>query len=228
MRISGIQDYISIFERVFSALGIQTKPEALLRSIYGNGTIATLEDPDNVYELIDGMFATRNHLVHEVDIAVVGSYLTRDLWTLSEARRVGEATLGCVKLMEAEITNHAPPNFPNRLHSSGQPESELVRIIEAKPALIGTFKKTRRFKLRGKLVHEPVERNDATHYPEHKFGDRRCAPIDLKTVKLMRVPTSTQITWRFAKSTKDQAKITRHSRRDEGSPLEPRGRRRLR
>ena len=81
MRISGIQDYISIFERVFSALGIQTKPETLLRSIYDNGTIATPEDPDNLYELIDGMFATRNHLVHEIDIAVVGSYLTRDLWT---------------------------------------------------------------------------------------------------------------------------------------------------
>jgi hypothetical protein len=127
-RISGIQDYISIFERVFSALGIQNKPEALLRSTYRHGTTATLEDPDNLYEVIDRMFASRNHLVHEIDIAIVGSYLTRDLWTPGEARRLGEATLRCVRLMEAEITKHAPPNFPNRLDSDGQPESELDRL----------------------------------------------------------------------------------------------------
>jgi hypothetical protein len=127
-RISGIQDYISIFKRVFSALGIKAKPETLLRSIYRNGTIATLEDPDNLYELIDGMFMTRNHLVHEIDISVIGSYLTRDLWTPSEARRVGEATLRCVKLIEAEITSYAPANFPNRLDTKGHLERELDRL----------------------------------------------------------------------------------------------------
>jgi hypothetical protein len=127
-RVSGIHDYISIFERVFSALGIQAKPETLLRSNYGNGTFPTLDDPDNLYDVIDRMFASRNHLVHEIDIAVVGSYLTRDLWTPSEARRVGEATLRCVKLIEAEITSHAPANFPNRLDTTGRPESELDRL----------------------------------------------------------------------------------------------------
>lgn len=127
-RVAGIQDYISIFERLFSALGIKAKPETLLRSVYGKGTTPTLEDPDNLYELIDGMFATRNHLVHEIDIAVLGNFVTRDLWTPSEARRVGEATLRCVQLIEAEITEHAPPSFPNRLDSEWQPESELTRL----------------------------------------------------------------------------------------------------
>jgi hypothetical protein len=127
-RVSGVLDYIAIFERVFSALGIQSKPEALLRSTYGNGTLRTLEEPDNLYDVINRMFASRNHLVHEIDIAVVGSYLTRDLRTPSEARREGEAKLRCVKLLEAEITNHAPPNFPNRLDPNGEPEKEQDRL----------------------------------------------------------------------------------------------------
>jgi hypothetical protein len=114
---------------VFSALGIQEKLETLLRSPYGDGsTTATPEDPDTLYDVIEGMFASRNHLVHEIDIAVVGSYLTRDLWTPTQARRAGEATLRCVKLIEAEITSHAPANFPNRLDANGHPESELDRL----------------------------------------------------------------------------------------------------
>jgi hypothetical protein len=127
-RISSIQDYLSIFERVFAALEIKSKPEALLRSTYGNGTTATPEDPHSLYDVIDRMFASRNHLVNEIDIAVIGSYQTRDFWTPSEARRAGEATLRCVKLMETEITNHAPSKFPNKLDPNGDPESELARL----------------------------------------------------------------------------------------------------
>jgi hypothetical protein len=127
-RVSGMQDYVAIFQRVFSALRIKSKPETLLRAAYCNGPAATPEDPDSLYELIERMFASRNHLVHEIDITIIGSYFTRDFWTPSSARRFGEATLRCIKLIEAELTSHAPHNFPNKLDTHGQPESELTSL----------------------------------------------------------------------------------------------------
>jgi len=127
-KVSTAQDYLAIMRRIFEALQLTAKPEQLLRSQLAEPEPWQPESKVTIFDSIDELFRRRNHLVHEIDIAVMAHFSLRDAWSLDDALRVGKGALACIKTMENEITKDAPANFPNRLNADGYPDSELERL----------------------------------------------------------------------------------------------------
>jgi len=124
--ISNIRDYVSVFDRLFDALEVAVNIERELRDIKVD------ETPEiNLYADLDRLFKDRNHLVHEIDISLVGPYTIRDPMSLDEAVIKGKGVIDAIKLIEGHITKHSPESFPNRLTKDGHPEDELEKLKQA-------------------------------------------------------------------------------------------------
>ena len=65
--ISSIEDYMGVFERIFKALGINSKPAALLREVEGEVRPVVPTESIKILDVIENMFSARHHLVHEID-----------------------------------------------------------------------------------------------------------------------------------------------------------------
>jgi hypothetical protein len=126
--VSHINEYLEILKRVFNELGIT---EIIERELRGSKTTIDLyvEGADNsLYGVIDELFELRNRLVHEIGLSTVGHHSLRDVWEPLRAVEFGNAVVAAIKLVEAKITEHTPPDFPNRLDAEGFPEDEIAKL----------------------------------------------------------------------------------------------------
>jgi len=129
-KVSSIQEYVRVFERIFKALEIEADAETLIREAQLKIEGGDSELAESLYTVIDQLFEYRNHLVHEIDLSVIGHFSIRDMWKLERSIRYGKVVVFCIKLLEAQITQHASRRFPNRLDASGYPEDEYEKITE--------------------------------------------------------------------------------------------------
>lgn len=129
--VSTIEEYVGVFERVFSALGLTNIVEKELKTTRSDLVLFGDEVENNLYNVLADLFRTRNRLVHEIDMSVVGPYTLRDSWSPSRAAEYGNTVIAAIKLVEAKITQHSPHDFPNRLDLDGFPESELEKLESA-------------------------------------------------------------------------------------------------
>jgi hypothetical protein len=126
--VASIADYVEVFERIFKALDISSKPGTLLRNVEAEVRPVEPEASVKIFDVMDNLFQVRNHLVHEIDLAVVGHFSIRDMWDASDAIRFGRAVVTCIKTVEAELMQHAPGDFPNRIDATGYPENEVYKV----------------------------------------------------------------------------------------------------
>jgi hypothetical protein len=129
--VSSVQEYVSVFTRIFDSLGLpEIKAEKLLREQTAKEPAwRTPSDPPlTLYDAIGELFITRNELVHEVGVGVMAHFSLRDIWTPEEALRVGRIAVTAAQTMEKIITERTPSDFPNRLDSSGYPEDEIEKL----------------------------------------------------------------------------------------------------
>ena len=73
----------------------------------------------------------RNHLVHEIDIGIIGHFSVRDTWSAEEAIQYADAVIKTLKIIERHITRDAPTDFPNRLGEDGLEEDEIEKLKAA-------------------------------------------------------------------------------------------------
>ena len=129
--VSSIGEYVTVFKRAFAALGITEIIESKLRQTETNVYLPLEGTPGNLYAVLANLFEARNHLVHEIDLSAVGHYTLRDTWDPEMAAAFGQAVVSAIKLVEANLTEHAPEDFPNRLEADGIPEDELEKLKKA-------------------------------------------------------------------------------------------------
>jgi len=89
----------------------------------------------DLHTIIAGLFVRRNHLVHEIDLGIVGHFSIRDMWSLEDAAAHATAVIACIKLIESRITKLAPKDFPNRLGEDGVEEDDLGKLTTRVAAL---------------------------------------------------------------------------------------------
>jgi hypothetical protein len=128
--VSSIREYAGVFKRVFSAIGVTDIVEAELRTADSEVVLFGAQSND-LYNVLDDLFDTRNRLVHEIDVSVIGPYTLRDAWDPERAMQYGKSVVDAIKLVEAKITQHSPPEFPNRLGPDGYTEDELGKLEAA-------------------------------------------------------------------------------------------------
>jgi hypothetical protein len=129
-KVSSIQQYIEIFNRIFKELEINVDVEKRIR-VEKIEPIEGLRIKDNsLFGLLNYLFSYRHHLVHEIDSSMLNHFSVRDMWSFEMALAYGNVVLSCIKLIESEITRLAPPGFPNRLNEHGLPEDENAKILE--------------------------------------------------------------------------------------------------
>jgi hypothetical protein len=74
------------------------------------------------------LFEDRHRLIHEIGLGQLGSWMLRENIDLEEAARLGRFVSALLKMVEREITAHAPAGFPNRLDANGYPENIAERL----------------------------------------------------------------------------------------------------
>jgi hypothetical protein len=128
--VSQLNEYLKVFKRVFGALGIQIDIEKELRK--PNSAVINLHGVDAaddcLYNIIEYLFEYRNHLVHEIDLGIIGHHSIRSMWTVESAIHYGKSVVSCIKLIESHVTKSAPVEFPNRLREDGGEEDELEML----------------------------------------------------------------------------------------------------
>lgn len=129
--ISTIEEYVEVFKRVFNALGITDIIENELRKAKAEIVLFGEDADNNLYNVLGDLFRTRNDLVHEINMSVIGHYTLRDTWSPSTAIDFGRSVVATIKLVEAKITQHAPKDFPNRIGPDGYAEDELEKLKAA-------------------------------------------------------------------------------------------------
>lgn len=127
-KISSLKSYIEVFERIFRALEINSNPADILKGIEREPRSVEIGTSNLLFDIIDSLFQVRHNLVHEIDLAVVGHFSLRDMWTPVDAARFGRAVVEGIKALERELTRFGPLNFPNRLDEEGYPENEKEKI----------------------------------------------------------------------------------------------------
>lgn len=134
--ISNVNSYASVFQRLFGELGLGVNIERTLRD-------AEDETGVSLYETLETLFKFRHRLVHEIDFSLIGHRVMRDTWPLDTAQEKCKAVIQCIKLIETQITEHAPAEFPNRLTTEGEPEEEFdkveARIVELEDSIANTL-----------------------------------------------------------------------------------------
>lgn len=127
-RVSSLNSYIEAFERLFKALQIDLKPANILKEIEGEPRSSEVGVSNRLFDILDSLFQERHHLVHEIDLAIVGHFSIRDMWTPADAVRFGRAVVESMKAIERELTKLGPVDFPNRLDEEGHPENEMEKV----------------------------------------------------------------------------------------------------
>jgi hypothetical protein len=102
---------------------VKTSDEA-----YRSSELPESLDYDNLYVALDRIFLARNHLVHEIDISIIGHYTLREAPSVEDAINYGKLVVNCIKLIEGIITKNAPRDFPNRLGEDWIEEDELEKL----------------------------------------------------------------------------------------------------
>lgn len=108
LTVGSADAYFKTIDRVFRELKVaksETEIIAELRS-------ASLDDPR---QALQALFEDRHRLVHEISLGEVGAWNIRGNLDLGSAERVGRLVLDLMKLVERELTMHAPRGFPNKL-----------------------------------------------------------------------------------------------------------------
>ena len=126
--ISSIEDYVGVFERIFKTVGISSRPAAMLKEVDGEPRAAEHGVSIQIFDIIETLFRVRHHLVHEIDLGIVGHFSLRDMWTPADAIRFGRAVVKCIKTLEGELMQFAPNDFPNRIDADGYPENEMEKV----------------------------------------------------------------------------------------------------
>ncbi len=126
--VSRLTEYLKIFERVFEGLGIQIDIEKKLRRTKTAVLLHRVGADNSVYSIMEILFETRNHLVHEIDFGIIGHHSIRDMWSVDDAIEYGKSVVSCIKLIESHVTKSAPAEFPNRLRADGTEEDELEQL----------------------------------------------------------------------------------------------------
>lgn len=146
LSIGSPEAYFSTIFRVFAEIGIPRTQAEVLSSL-------KVDSADNPMETLQDLFQHRHRLVHEISMGEVGSWMIRDNVDLEEAKRFGNLVLNLMKLVEREITAHAPRDFPNRLTVDGvledpsdfldreiaRLEKDIADAIEATPEIAGEW-----------------------------------------------------------------------------------------
>jgi len=112
-------------------LDIKVHVERELRSVQVDIELYREDEDKSLYSVIEELFEYRNHLVHEIDLRVIGHFSLRDMWTLDRAVAYGNAIISTIKLLESHITKYAPHDFPNRLTAEGDAEDEYEKLEKA-------------------------------------------------------------------------------------------------
>jgi hypothetical protein len=89
----------------------QVHVERELRSVQVDIELYREDEDKSLYSIIEELFDYRNHLVHEIDLRVIGHFSLRDMWTLDRAIEYGDAIISTIKLLESHITKYAPHDF---------------------------------------------------------------------------------------------------------------------
>ena len=126
-KVSSVREYVEIFERLFEELKIKINFEKKLR----NAKTKNLVGDVSLYESLEALFDNRNYLVHEISYSMIGSYPTREVWSLAEAKNFASSVIDCIRMVEALITTDAPKEFPNRLTEDGSEESDFDKLVGA-------------------------------------------------------------------------------------------------
>jgi hypothetical protein len=124
-------EYLQVFDRLYGALNIGNDLRGELRKIKSTvHSYLSEEDDGTLHYAIDHIFKARNHLVHEIDLSIIGHFSIRDMPTLDDAIDFGRAVVTCIRHIEAIITKNAPSDFPNRLGKDGGPEDEIEKLTQ--------------------------------------------------------------------------------------------------
>ena len=127
--VSQLSDYLRIFKRLFEVLDIRADIEQELRSIEAPIDAYRLYYEDtSLFGALAKLFATRNHLVHEIDVRIIGPFSIRDTWSAEEAIQYADAVIATLKVVEVHLTKSAPTDFPHRLGEDGIEEDELDKL----------------------------------------------------------------------------------------------------
>jgi hypothetical protein len=133
--VSSAKEYLAIFKRVFEVLNIDFDVERKMRSVKTDIPGPHYHEGMNLYTIVEYLFKYRNHLAHEIDRSIIGHSSLRDIWDLPRARNYALATEACIRMIEAQITQHAPKHFPNRLDAEGTPEDDVEKLSTEVAAL---------------------------------------------------------------------------------------------
>lgn len=127
-KISSLNSYTEVFERVFKALQISSDPVDILKKIDGEPRATEIGASNRLFDILESLFQARHHLVHEIDLAIVGHFSIRDMWSPADAVRFGRAVVESIKAIESELTKRGPADLPNRLDEEGYPENETEKV----------------------------------------------------------------------------------------------------
>ncbi|RTL71446.1 MAG: hypothetical protein EKK41_10040 [Hyphomicrobiales bacterium] len=128
--VSSIDAYLDIFERVLNAIGA---PGGLKKALKEERVVFNyngIEEEAPAYTRLERLFEYRHRLVHEIGMHVIGHPSIRELWLPDDASKIGNVVCACIRRIEAEITRHAPHNFPNKLSEDGSPGDDLSTVKE--------------------------------------------------------------------------------------------------
>jgi hypothetical protein len=125
--------YLGIFARIFESLGIGEKPWDILRDIVIKRIHVT--DGKTVTEnFLEELFTFRNHLVHEIDSAIVGKPWQRNTKNINDVIADGKCVVDIIRTLEGRLSRKAPERFPNLLDHEGLPKGEgledQIRTLE--------------------------------------------------------------------------------------------------
>jgi hypothetical protein len=126
--VSQLRQYLIVFRRIFDALNIRADIEEEFRSTQTSIAGYRVDEDNSLFGVLDRLFSTRNHLVHEIDHSIIGHFSIRDIWSANEAVEYVEAAIAAMKAIELHLTKRAPVDFPNRLKEDGGEEDELEKL----------------------------------------------------------------------------------------------------
>lgn len=119
--VASAEKYLAIIKRVYETLGIAASPH----EIVNEAEQPKLFDMRGGMETLTRIFEFRNAFVHEIGIEVSGSYLMRDGLNAETASEWCQFAIRCVRELEALITHHAPPHFPNCIDEHGRARNDI-------------------------------------------------------------------------------------------------------
>ncbi|PZM08254.1 hypothetical protein [Rhizobium tubonense] len=118
--ISTMETYVNTMGRVLKALGAKTTISQIL---------AQADEGVTDGQLLNQLFDERNSLVHEISLMDIGHRNIRISTSFEDALATGNRVMRIIRAIEAQITECAPEEFPNRLTADGYEvdEEETLR-----------------------------------------------------------------------------------------------------